>query len=361
MLCAGGAWSGPDHVGSDRRAASVPTTTVAHGAAAPASTVSVRHVSRANVRAAHTSAPDGALIRAIVAARTKHRRAARPLDGWALTSTNIGLTPFGLSCGNLPRYTGPMAPPAGTIISKKLIVGELDASAGGITIDKSCFKPSGTIGLKGILNTQVCDATDCWTPHAGTVVTDSEFDGDSLSAAAAAGTCAMVGLATLVRNYIHGMGSGICYFGTGGAGSAAAINNYVTGLRSFGDSHNEAGTVRDFVKDAGNTRTLRWIGNRLFCDGNVTAALFLQPTWSSIDNVWVTGNYLEGGGYNLYSSGGQTGARIGNAHATNNRFRSTGWGPAVVDGVDGWAEWSDNYLYNPAAPAARGAVVPDPS
>jgi hypothetical protein len=154
----------------------------------------------------------------------------------------------------------------------------------------------------------------------------------------------MVGMATLQRNYMHDMGSGICYFGTGTDGSAVAENNYVTNMRSYGESHNEAGTVRDFVKNAGDTRTLKWIGNRLdIASGNVTAGLFLQPTWSDIYNVWVINNWISGGGYNLYSSGGQTGAHIGNAHPVNNRFTSTGWGPAVVDGVEGWFEWSENY------------------
>lgn len=283
------------------------------------------------------------------------------LMGWQLNETNIGLAPFGLTCAALPLYTGSMSPNAGTTISQKRIVGELNASAGNITIEKSCFQPASSSGsLKGILNTQICGGNDCWTPNSGTVVRDSEFDGSLMSAQATAGTCAMVGLATLERNYMHGMGSGICYFGTGTDGSANAINNYVTGLRSYGDSHNEAGTVRDFVKNAGNTREIHWIGNRLFCDGNVTAALFLQPTWSDIYNVWVTDNYLEGGGYNLYSSGGQTGAHIGNAHAVNNRFRPTGWGPAVVDNVEGWVEWSQNYRYDSNQPDGKGAVVPQP-
>lgn len=281
--------------------------------------------------------------------------------GWEINDTNVGLAPFGLSCASLPLYTGSMMPAAGTVISQKRIVGEFNASAGDIIIEKSCLQPASNSGsLKGILNTQICGANDCWTPNDGTVVRDSEIDGSLMTAQATAGTCAMVGLATLERNYIHGMGSGICYFGTGADGSAEAVNNYVTGLRSYGDSHNEAGTVRDFVKNAGDTRTVKFIGNRMFCDGNVTATIFLQPTWEDIYNVWVTDNYLEGGGYNLYSSGGQTGAHIGNAHATNNRFRATGWGPAVVDNVEGWVEWSQNYRYDAAQPNGKGVAVPQP-
>ena len=280
--------------------------------------------------------------------------------GWQIDEHNVGLEPFGLSCASLPLYTGSLSPSAGTTISQKRINGVINASAGNITIEKSCIQPSSGSGMKGLVNTQICGGNDCWTPTDGLVVRDSEFDASLLPAQNIAGTCALVGNGVLIRNYIHSMGSGICFFGSGTEYNGLAQQNYVTGLRSYGESHNEAGTVRDFVKNAGDTRTVKFIGNRMFCDGNVTATLFLQPTWSDIHNVWVIDNYLEGGGYNLYSSGGQTGAHIGNAHAINNRIRSTGWGPATVDNVEGWVEWSENYRYNPQAPDGKGAVIPQP-
>lgn len=286
--------------------------------------------------------------------------AAPALMGWQITSTNVGLAPFGLSCASLPLYTGSMAPAAGTTISQKRINGFINASAGNITIEKSCIQPSSGSDT-AFVDTRICGANECTTPNTGVIVRDSESDASLLPASSIAGTCAFLGNGTAQRNYMHGMGSGIAIYGSGTTGNALIENNYVTGLRSYGGSHNEAGTVRDFVKDAGDTRTVKWIGNRLDADsGNVTAGLFLQPTWIDIYNVWVTNNYIEGDGYNLYSSGGQTGAHIGNAHAVNNRFRSIGWGPAVVDNVEGWVEWSQNYRYNAADPDGKGAVVPQP-
>jgi serine/threonine protein kinase len=88
--------------------------------------------------------------------------------------------------------------------------------------------------------------------------------------------------------------------------------NFVTGLRSSGDSHNEAATIRDFRKNAANTRSVKFIDNRLDCSsGNVTGGLFIQPTWVDIFNVTVQGNYIEGGGYNLYVDQGPSGAVMG--------------------------------------------------
>ena len=280
--------------------------------------------------------------------------------GWLIDEHNVGLEPFGLSCATLPLYTGSLSPSAGTVITEKRINGVINASAGNITIERSCIQPSSGYGMKGMINTQICSMDDCWTPTDGLVVRDSEFDASLLPAQNIATTCALVGNGVLLRNYIHDMGSGICFFGTGTEYSGLAQQNYVTALRSYGESHNEAATIRDLTKNAGDTRSVKFIGNRMFCDGNVTATLFLQPTWSDIYNVWVEDNYLEGGGFNLYSAGGLTGAHIGNAHAVNNRFRSTGWGPAWVNNVEGWVEWSDNYIYDPGNPDAKGTIVPQP-
>lgn len=307
---------------------------------------------------ADASASGGQMVRFSDGAVSPTVPASTP--GWELDATNIGLAPFGLSCSTLPLYTGSLSPAAGTTISGKRINGVINASAGNITIEKSCIQPSSGSGMKGFVNTQICSTDDCWTPTGGLVVIDSEIDGSLLPAQNIATSCALVGNGTLIRNYIHDMGSGICFFGSGTEYSGLAQQNYVTDLRSFGESHNEAGTVRDFVKNAGNTRTVKWIGNRLFCDGNVTASLFIQPTWDDIHNLWVTDNYIEGGGFNLYSAGGLTGAHIGNSHATNNRFRATGWGPVEVRNVENWDEWSENYIYAPGNPGAKGAVVPRP-
>jgi hypothetical protein len=285
--------------------------------------------------------------------------AGASLLGWQLTTTNVGLAPHGLSCDSLPAYTGSLKPATGARISGVRINGPLDLSNGDIVVDKSCIRPT-SVGYHNnfLVTTTICAGNGCSaTPVGKVVVRDSEVDASALSASTIATSCAFLGVGTVQRNYMHGMGSGICFFETGTELDALAEQNYVAGLRSSGDSHNEAATIRDFRKNAANTRTVKFINNRLDCSsGNETGGLFIQPTWLPIYNVTVEGNYLEGGGYNLYLEA--TGnATYGNAHANNNRFRSTGWGPSVVSSGPGWSTWSNNHRYDATRPDGKGAVV----
>lgn len=301
-----------------------------------------------------------------VAADRARNQAARGrigpgVKGWRITKRNVGLAPYGLSCDQLQPYRGPARPPAGTRIRRKLVTVPLDLSEGDITISKSCIRPTETGGHNQFLVTTTTCGSSCYaTRRGGVVIRDSEISGLGMPAEDIAGSCAFLGVADLYRNLMHGMGSGICYFETGHKHSAVAEQNYVTDLRSFGESHNEAATVRDFRDDENPDRTLVLRNNRLDCSsGNVTAGLFIQPTWVSIYHLDVIGNYVEGEGYNLYVSGpipGEPGT-YDDMRAINNRFRSTGWGPSVVDWGDGWDAWRDNYLYNPDREGGRGKSV----
>jgi len=285
------------------------------------------------------------------------------LMGWQLTTTNIGLAPFGLSCDTLPLYTGPAKPTAGTTISGKRIESALDMTAGNITVEKSCIKPRNQ-GVLGSLSTTTVCPNDCnlgMPAGSKATIRDSEISGAFLSASAVASACAFDGVADIARTYIHDVGSGICLRETGLELSPVVENNYVHKLRHSGEAHHDAATVRDFRKNSLNTRKLTWRGNRFDSTTNTgtyqTGALFIQPTWSGygIHNVWVENNYLEGGGYNLtleQSNGGNS-----NTHSLNNRFRPTEWGASNVSGAPGWSEWSSNFRYDPAAVNAQGAAV----
>jgi hypothetical protein len=281
------------------------------------------------------------------------------LVGWQLTNTNVGLAPHGLSCVSLPAYAGSLKPASGARISGVRIAGPLDLSNGDIIVEKSCIRPT-SVGYHNsfLVTTTICTGNGCSaTPVGRVIVRDSEVDASSLSASTIAKSCAFLGVGTLQRNYMHGMGSGICFFETGAEFEALAEQNYVTGLRSSGDSHNEAATIRDFRKNTANSRTVKFINNRLDCSsGNETGGLFIQPTWLPIYNVTVEGNYLEGGGYNLYLEA-TANATYGNVHANNNRFRSTGWGPSVVSSGPGWTTWSNNHRHDATKPDGKGAAV----
>lgn len=294
-----------------------------------------------------------------------------PAAGWLLTSTNIGLTPHGLSCGSLPAYTGSNKPAAGTLISGKRVNTTLDLSNGNITIEKSCIRPTSVgQGLSVMTTTDLnaCNNNGCpVTPNLVTI-RDSEIDGSLAQASDIANGCALVGIATMQRNYIHHVGSGICMYNTGNTLSATIEHNYVHQLRAFGSggsgSHNEAFTVRDFPTNTNPARRMAINNNRFDASsGNDTGAAFIQTYGDDINEVRFEGNLFEGQGYQLGMEAG-----FGNIYGTamraiNNRFSGTGYGPAYVtrNGLSyGWGEWRDNYRNNPLVADNKGTVVAAP-
>lgn len=286
------------------------------------------------------------------------------LMGWAINPTNIGLAPHGLSCDSLPVYTGTDTPPDGTVISERRITQPLYVYRGNITITKSCIKTTGN-GPYGMVTTwdTLCPHPQCVEEPLGQVtITDSEFDGSLMTNQAVAYTAAFMGVGILERNYIHDFGSGIAFYNTGTQRTAAAINNYVERMRAYGNpattgSHNESFTIRDYDTTENPSRSMAVRGNYFKIDsGNDTGSLFIQAYGGFIDNVTVENNYLLGGGYQLileYHNNGYG----NNMRAINNRFTSTGFGPGYTTGGSGWAQWTDNHIYDAGQPGGKGAVV----
>lgn len=281
--------------------------------------------------------------------------------GWTLTSANTGLAGVGIDRNTLPTYTGPPEVPAGTTISQRKITVPLDCFNGNITIDRCWIVPTSLGSPVGAFVSTIRDGTNP-TTVGGVVVQDCEIDGDAFALnLALAQACAFAGIGTLRRNYIHGMGSGIAFINTGPTFSAVAEENYVTGLRAFGDpgttgSHNEAATVRDLPRNSSDTRSAVFRGNRLHCQsGNDSGSLFLQPLWGELRNITVQDNYLEGGGYNLYLENHNF--TYSNVHAVNNRFRWVDYGPVATSGGPGWTTWTGNYAYHATNPNNAGTAV----
>lgn len=293
------------------------------------------------------------------------------LLGWQLNENNVGLRAKGLDCNNLPEYTGPIdresfKPESGAVISEKKITRALDLTNGNITIDKSCIVPANT-GYHNffLVTSTTCSGNDCNAAEQGEVVIkDSEISGAAMTAEAISKSCAFHGIGTLQRNYIHSMGSGICFLETGTKYSALAEQNYVANLRAYGNpatsgSHNEAATIRDFVKSGKGSRTVKFLNNKLDSGGagdNETGAMFIQPWLGNINNGLLQGNHFIGGGYNLYIEN-HSGHTYGNMQAINNRFTSTGYGPSAVASGPGWKVFQDNYLYDETKPDTKGPAV----
>jgi len=283
--------------------------------------------------------------------------ATTDMKGWQLTPTNVGLAPQGLSCESLPVYSGPAQIPAGTTISGKRFTIPIFVSAGDITIEKSCFKPT---------NATPNGLVEGYYPKGDVTIKDSEFDGSLVPASTRETACGFTGGANLIRNYMHDVGSGICMVSTTNTRDTGELpkhiliqNNYVHRLFHYSDAHHEAATIRDFVPNAANDRTMTWTGNYLDSDTQyVSGGMFIQPTFESIHNVWLDGNVFAGEGNNLWST--DSGCCVTrNVHVTNNRFKPGTreyYGP-VYDEGPGFVEWSDNHMYDATKPDARGAVV----
>jgi len=287
--------------------------------------------------------------------------------GWTLDKTKVGLAPLGLSCGSLPVYTGANPIPNGARISGVRFTGFVDLSRGDIVIERSCFRPtsSGQNALATTTHFPACGNSCPVIAQQKVVIRDSEFDGSLLSLQSAANSSAFWGVADLQRNYIHDLGSGIALYNTGGQLSSLIEHNYVTRMLSYGDpattgNHSDGFTIRDFNVSSNPSRQAIIRNNRFDTNtANATGSFFIQDTWSAgIGNIVATGNLLEGGGYEM--AGEKRNAPVTNVRVTNNRFRGKtdgGYGACYRGGGFVWAEWANNYLYDPARVDSAGSAV----
>jgi hypothetical protein len=250
-------------------------------------------------------------------------------------------------------------------ISGMRIETTLDLSLGDITVERSCIRPPSSAKAI-VMTTDFIKCNDgCQAPKQ-VFFRNNDVDATRIPISdQLASACAFLGAGIVERNHMFGMGSGICFYNTGRDHDAIARGNYVHKLRTHGDAHNEAGTLRDFVTTTNPNRRAVFEGNRLdAATGRDSAALFLQAGGYSddIDNVLVTGNLLEGlAFYQLWldASGGKIYGK--NMRATNNRFGGSGKVALQRNGIAyGWAEWSGNHVNDPKQPDNRGAVVSAP-
>ncbi len=212
------------------------------------------------------------------------------------------------------------------------------------------------------------------SPNGSVVVEDSECDGSLLDDHAAAWTGCAVGAISFYRSYVHHFGSGLNSYGTYSASGDDIVieNNLVRDLVAYGDpggsgNHQSAYTMRDLDVSTNPDRKVIIRNNRFVGDGaNMSGTLFLQPNGDSIRNVYVSGNLITGtNGYELYIDQDRSrfgGSTYSNVHITNNRIGNRGYGAVYVrTSVPRFAQWADNYVYDPAATDARGSAIANPS
>lgn len=281
--------------------------------------------------------------------------------GWHLDATSTGLAGVGLKCADLPVYEGSETVPAGTVISRMRITSPLVLSPNSV-LEESCIQPTQVgQGLPVVSTTGDDDGGSGVLPA---TIRDSEIDGSLLKSYLAAWTTGFIGVANVQRTYVHHVGSGIAMMNTGQRFSAVVEGNYVDDLVAWGNpgttgNHSDAFTVRDFDGSADPNRSLLVRNNRFVCDsGSDTGAIFIQTYSGNIDNVMLSGNLLEGRGYQLGLESGFDHSYSG-MRAINNRFSGTSYGPTYVNGP-GWVEWSSNHINAPGAANNVGKVIPRP-
>jgi len=93
--------------------------------------------------------------------------------------------------------------------------------------------------------------------------------------------------------------------------------------------------------------------------GYDSGTLFIQAWAGPINNTLIEGNMMETYGwcipleYNNYGYGN-------NMRSRNNRFVRLGFGPGYVTGGPGWAEWTENYYYDPNGIDGKGTLTSKP-
>ncbi|HWT39925.1 MAG TPA: hypothetical protein VN081_01450 [Dongiaceae bacterium] len=277
--------------------------------------------------------------------------------GWLKNAGNTGLTSVGISCSNLPIYSGAAKLAAGTSLSRVRFTSPVDFSNGNITIDRACFQP--TSAGQGVA---IASAVN---PPATVTITNTDFDGSRLDQKTAAFSTCFQGVANILNVYCHHFGSGFNFTGTGSQLDASVSNSYVTDLVAWGNASNGGNRsiamgVYDYTTASAPSRRFIMNNNRFDCSSaNAAGALVVQTANGDIANMTIFANLLEGGGYS-------TGLSQVNSHAyaalvfTNNRLTNNGLGYGYVQGGPNWDTWSNNFQNDPSKTDNKGATVPRP-
>lgn len=289
--------------------------------------------------------------------------------GWQLTTANTGLARLGINGSQLPLYTGPGVIPAGSRISNVRFAGPINLNLGDIIIERCLIQPLGAgAGLPLVTTT---DFNNFIPPAAPVIIRDCEIDATLLTSNRPdfddirfrASVTAFEGIATLERNYVHGMGSGLVIRRTEDNTFDFRIeHNYVRDMIPWGNaaadgSHNNCISIRDFDNRVKPDRVGIIRDNRLelYTPSNASSVIQIAAERAPINNVTVQGNWIDGYGYTLWLSNSNWGFGT-NMQCRNNRFTPLQYYPSYAEGP-GWNPWEDNFIYDAQAPDARGAVV----
>lgn len=270
-----------------------------------------------------------------------------PVHGWDLTEANTGLAGVGLTEGDLTTYVGSPALSANTTYTEQLFTEDLDLSAGGVTLVRCSIHPTFLHSgwpcvYLSFVGSEVATLTDC------------DIDVSDLVMADGWDNVGFQGGGILTRCKIHGMCTGV-KFQSGDTVSPSMNLCYIYGLRT------QTGHIDGFTTRLYNGPGISITNSRICADYAtlVTAAIIIQCTFGNIHNVIMTGNLLEGNGYNFILDNGGSAYTYHDIVLTNNRFTANvaghegyvlaGFGPGITQ--------SENYVNDSGAADHKGTAV----
>lgn len=150
--------------------------------------------------------------------------------------------------------------------------------------------------------------------NTGAVVENCEIDN------LGGGGQGIAGFGKFLRNNIHDCSDGIDIRGD----NTEIRENFIHSMRGGADAH------FDGIQADGSFSNIIIDHNTVINEHAQTSALMLDNYWGPIDNVSITNNYLQGGGYTVYiqeiAKGQRGGGPVTNVVVTNNRIGRGYWG-----------------------------------
>ena len=205
----------------------------------------------------------------------------------------------------------------GAVIEGLAISGMVTINADNVTL-KNCTITSGSWAVVNITSGST-----------GVVVQDCEINGLN-----AEGVRGISGQGTFLRNDIHNTEDGIYLTGS----NTLIQDNYIHDLQS-----DWSGPHYDGIATDGGVSNITIRHNTIINPHGQTSALMLSNYFGSVTNVVVDNNWLEGGGYTVYSDGQFKNGTISGVSFTNNYLVKGQYGYSSIN--NNTPVWEGNIQY----------------
>ena len=220
----------------------------------------------------------------------------------------------------------------GVVIEGLAISGMVTINADNVTL-KNCTITSGSWAVVNITSGST-----------GVVVQDCEINGLN-----AEGVRGISGQGTFLRNDIHNTEDGIYLTGS----NTLIQDNYIHDLQS-----NWSGPHYDGIATDGGVSNITIRHNTIINSHGQTSALMLSNYFGSVTNVVVDNNWLEGGGYTVYSDGQFNNGTISGVSFTNNYLVKGQYGYSSIN--NNTPVWEGNIQYT-GQPVDTGGTLNAPT